>query len=272
MRGKAERQLRPPLRRRPPEGTSPCARHPMAAPERGPTGPAHPRPPPQRPPPPFGSRPVSASAPPPSTATSPRPSSSCSPLAPTLAGAVRAASTRAFVIPDGTLLPIDRIAADRPFYSGKHKKHDMNVQVIADWRAASCGLRRPWPVLYTMSRRHVSTASSTLSPRPASTAGQTRATRAQAARSGSPTPVDGTAFPPVSRPSIGPTPRSGLRSNKPWPPSSPGDSSATSAAQRPGSPAPSKPSSASIWPAETEVGKCSMAAGHLRLPAVIHRN
>lgn len=36
------------------------------------------------------------------------------------------------VILDGTLLPIDRIAADRPFYSGKHKKHGMNVQVIAD--------------------------------------------------------------------------------------------------------------------------------------------
>lgn len=29
-------------------------------------------------------------------------------------------------------MPIDRIAADRPSYSGKHKKHGMNVQVIAD--------------------------------------------------------------------------------------------------------------------------------------------
>ena len=53
-------------------------------------------------------------------------------LAPTLAEAVRAASMKAFVLLDGTLLPIDRIAADRPFYSGKHKKHGMNVQVIAD--------------------------------------------------------------------------------------------------------------------------------------------
>lgn len=33
---------------------------------------------------------------------------------------------------DGTLLPIDRIAADRPFHSGKHKKHGMNVQVLTD--------------------------------------------------------------------------------------------------------------------------------------------
>jgi hypothetical protein len=53
-------------------------------------------------------------------------------LAPTLADAVKSASTKAFVILDGTLLPIDRLAADRPFYSGKQKKHGMNVQVIAD--------------------------------------------------------------------------------------------------------------------------------------------
>ena len=53
-------------------------------------------------------------------------------LAPTLTQAVKTASTKAFVILDGTLLPIDRIAADRPYYSGKHKKHGMNVQVITD--------------------------------------------------------------------------------------------------------------------------------------------
>lgn len=53
-------------------------------------------------------------------------------LAPSLADAVRTASVKAYLILDGTLLPIDRIAADRPSYSGKHKKHGMNVQVIAD--------------------------------------------------------------------------------------------------------------------------------------------
>lgn len=46
--------------------------------------------------------------------------------------AVKAASRKAFVILDRALLVIDRIAADRPFYSGKHKKHGMNVQVLAD--------------------------------------------------------------------------------------------------------------------------------------------
>lgn len=39
-------------------------------------------------------------------------------LAPDLAEAVRAASRKAFVILDGTLLSIDRTATDQPFYSG----------------------------------------------------------------------------------------------------------------------------------------------------------
>lgn len=54
------------------------------------------------------------------------------PLTPTLADAVRAASMKAFVLLDGTLLPIDRIAADRPFHSGKHKRQGLNVQVLTD--------------------------------------------------------------------------------------------------------------------------------------------
>jgi len=38
---------------------------------------------------------------------------------------------RAYVVIDGTLIPIDRVAADRPFYSGKHRRHGMNLQVIS---------------------------------------------------------------------------------------------------------------------------------------------
>nr|WSX47716.1 transposase family protein [Streptomyces sp. NBC_00974] len=53
-------------------------------------------------------------------------------LAPTLAEAMETARSKAFVILDGTLLPIDRIAADTPYYSGKHKRHGMNVQVLTD--------------------------------------------------------------------------------------------------------------------------------------------
>ena len=53
--------------------------------------------------------------------------------APKLRKAVRDAKKagHAYVVVDGTLIPIDRVAADRPFYSGKHKKHGMNLQVIA---------------------------------------------------------------------------------------------------------------------------------------------
>ena len=53
--------------------------------------------------------------------------------APKLGEALRKAKRQrmAYVIIDGTLIPIDRIAADRPFYSGKHKRHGVNLQVIA---------------------------------------------------------------------------------------------------------------------------------------------
>jgi hypothetical protein len=53
--------------------------------------------------------------------------------APKLRAALRKAKRDglAYVIIDGTLIPIDRVAADRPFYSGKHKMHGMNLQVIA---------------------------------------------------------------------------------------------------------------------------------------------
>jgi len=52
---------------------------------------------------------------------------------PKLRRALRDASKagHAYLVIDGTLIPIDRVAADRPFYSGKHRKHGMNLQVIA---------------------------------------------------------------------------------------------------------------------------------------------
>jgi hypothetical protein len=57
-------------------------------------------------------------------------------MAPILEEAIEDASRKAFVILDGTLLRIDRVgmASDRyrVFYSGKHKAHGLNVQVIAD--------------------------------------------------------------------------------------------------------------------------------------------
>lgn len=57
-------------------------------------------------------------------------------LAPTLAEAITAAASKAYVTLDGTLLRVDRVAmasqGDRAYYSGKHKAHGVNVQVIAD--------------------------------------------------------------------------------------------------------------------------------------------
>ncbi|MEF9881634.1 transposase family protein [Streptomyces sp. P9-A4] len=53
-------------------------------------------------------------------------------LAPSLAEAMKTIQMKAFVILDGTLLPIDRIAADTPYHSGKHKRQGMNVQVLTD--------------------------------------------------------------------------------------------------------------------------------------------
>ena len=53
--------------------------------------------------------------------------------APKLRQALRDArkAGHAYLVIDGTLIPIDRVAADRPFYSGKHRKHGMNLRVIA---------------------------------------------------------------------------------------------------------------------------------------------
>ncbi|MGW3608240.1 transposase family protein [Micromonospora sp. NPDC005161] len=49
-----------------------------------------------------------------------------------LATAMQRIQRLAYAILDGTLIPIDRIADQKPYYSGKHKRHGVNVQVIAD--------------------------------------------------------------------------------------------------------------------------------------------
>ncbi|WP_460492195.1 transposase family protein [Dactylosporangium cerinum] len=49
-----------------------------------------------------------------------------------LAAAMARIRAVAFAILDGTLIPIDRVADQRPYYSGKHHRHGVNVQVIAD--------------------------------------------------------------------------------------------------------------------------------------------
>ncbi|MEU8376627.1 transposase family protein [Micromonospora sp. NPDC048894] len=49
-----------------------------------------------------------------------------------LAAAMRRIRHLANAILDGTLIPIDRVADQKPYYPGKHKRHGVNVQVITD--------------------------------------------------------------------------------------------------------------------------------------------
>jgi hypothetical protein len=54
--------------------------------------------------------------------------------APTLADAMARIARLAYAVLDGTLIPTDRLsgAADRRHYAGKHRRHGVNAQVIAD--------------------------------------------------------------------------------------------------------------------------------------------
>jgi len=47
---------------------------------------------------------------------------------------------RASVVIGGTLTPTDRVAADRPFYSGKHRRHGMNLRSSPARTGHSVGL------------------------------------------------------------------------------------------------------------------------------------
>ncbi|GAB7051234.1 hypothetical protein JCM9534A_63600 [Catenuloplanes indicus JCM 9534] len=51
--------------------------------------------------------------------------------APDLATAMDRIRRYPYVILDGTLIPIDRVADQKPYYSGKHHRHGMNTQTIA---------------------------------------------------------------------------------------------------------------------------------------------
>jgi DDE superfamily endonuclease len=67
--------------------------------------------------------------------------------APKLRQALRDArkAGHAYLVIDGTLIPIDRVAADRPFYSGKHRRHGMNLQVIASPHGDTVWVSGPLP-------------------------------------------------------------------------------------------------------------------------------
>jgi Helix-turn-helix of DDE superfamily endonuclease/DDE superfamily endonuclease len=52
--------------------------------------------------------------------------------APTLAEAMAGIARLAYAILDGTLIPIDRVANQKPYYSGKNRRHGVNAQAITD--------------------------------------------------------------------------------------------------------------------------------------------
>ncbi len=55
-------------------------------------------------------------------------------LAPDLRQAMRIAQRKAYVIVDGTLVATDRLSGvnDRLYYSGKHRRHGVNIQFLTD--------------------------------------------------------------------------------------------------------------------------------------------
>src|SRR5215207_7182466 len=83
-------------------------------------------------------------------------------MALTLDQAIAVAARKAFVTLDGTLLRIDRVGMtagrDRPYYSGKHKAHGVNVQVIADSAGRLVWPRRPCPDPATISAANTPSA------------------------------------------------------------------------------------------------------------------
>lgn len=125
---------------------------------------------------------------------------------------------KAYLILDGTLLPIDRTAADRPFYPGKHKKHGTNVQVLADPKGrllwASPALARAVHDIRAAREHGIIDA---LTEAGINCWAEGVPGRRQHSPSPLPRPVGqrGTAFPPVSRPSIAPMRRPGHWSNRP---------------------------------------------------------
>ncbi|ROQ60175.1 DDE superfamily endonuclease [Streptomyces sp. 840.1] len=177
-------------------------------------------------------------------------------LAPTLEQAMTAVRKKAYVILDGTVLPIDRIAADRPYYSGKKKHHGMNVQVLADPAGRLIWASDALPGAVhdlTAARTHGIPAALAAA---ASSAGRTRRIRAQAPLSASRSGARICAAGADVTTEI--TPRSAASVNVPWPPSNAGGSCGSSAAAPPGSQSSSVPSSPSNSPPDQD-GKGSMA-------------
>ena len=161
----------------------------------------------------------------------------------------------AFVVIDGTLIPIDRVAADRPFYSGKHRKHGMNLQVIASSQGQILWVSGALPGavhdltaarIWGIVRRLAAAGLITLADKGYIGAGEPVIT-----------PYRGGTSPPRRRTRTRPTPGCALPASGPTPSSRPGTSCASSAAA-PGKRATSPKPSTSFKPARSTDEKGSL--------------
>jgi hypothetical protein len=185
-------------------------------------------------------------------------------LAATLEQAMDTVRSKAYVILDGTLLPVDRIAADRPYCSGKKKHHGMNVQVLADpagrliWASdALPGATRD----LTAARSH---------DIPATLAAEnTKCWADKAYQGASPTirvPFRAGTCAAGAGVTTGTMPRSAASANAPWRSSRAGGSCASSAAAPPGSPPSPAPSSPSNSPTDQDGNGSLQACQASRAP------
>ena len=170
-----------------------------------------------------------------------------------LAGAKEAG--HAYVVIDGTLIPIDRVAADRPFYSGKHRRHGMNLQVISAPDGEILWVSGPLPGavhdltaarIWGILRELAASGLIVLADKGYPGAGDHVRI-----------PYRGRASPPRRRTPTAPTPSYAAPANAPTPSSRPGASCANSAAA-PGAPGNSPKPSTSFKPARSEDEKRSL--------------
>jgi Helix-turn-helix of DDE superfamily endonuclease/DDE superfamily endonuclease len=119
------------------------------------------------------------------------------------------AAGHAYVVIDGTLIPIDRVAADRPFYSGKHRRHGMNLQVIATLDGDIVWVSGPLPgAVHDLTASRIWGSYESWPP-PGYSCSRTRATTAPETTSAPST--RGETSPNPRRPPTAPTPSSAAR-------------------------------------------------------------
>jgi hypothetical protein len=143
-----------------------------------------------------------------------------------LATAMAKIHALAYAILDGTLIPTDRIADQKPYCSGKHRRHAVNVQVIADpaerfiWASAALPgavhdltAARTHDLINALANANVMTFADKAPRVPVAASGH-RSNATDTDRS----------CPAGRRPSTAPMPGSAPSANGPTPPSRPGKS------------------------------------------------